>query len=236
MKILGVRVDNLSKKETLAKVAHFLEEDDFHQITTINPEFILQAQDNAEFMKILNNSQLCLADGIGLWFGCLRQGRYLKARITGADFIHDILEIADKNNHPIFLAVSSTGLSTFQEVRQAILKIYPHLIVAGITRDKQASSLITIDEKYKILFCNFGSPHQEKFIHSLKEQKNSKIRLAIGVGGGFDFLTGKIRRAPKIFRKTALEWLWRFFQEPRYRAKRIFFAVIIFPLRVIFNK
>jgi N-acetylglucosaminyldiphosphoundecaprenol N-acetyl-beta-D-mannosaminyltransferase len=55
------------------------------------------------------------------------------------------------------------------------------------------------------------------------------------VGGGFDFLTGKIRRAPKIFRTIGLEWLWRFLQEPRYRAKRIFRAVIVFPIRVIFD-
>jgi len=86
-----------------------------------------------------------------------------------------------------------------------------------------------------IVFANFGAPYQEKFLNSLKSAKNSKMRLVMGVGGSFDYLTGKIRRAPVFTRKIGLEWLWRLIQQPR-RIKRIWNAVIIFPIKIIFQK
>ncbi|HCU71111.1 MAG TPA: hypothetical protein DIC35_05180 [Candidatus Moranbacteria bacterium] len=236
MKILGVRIDNFSGKEALEKVEFFLQEDEFRQITTINPEFILLAQKDPEFKNIINASDLCLADGIGIWFSYLRFGKILKNRVVGADFTFKILETANEKKLPIFIANSNEGLSRWEEIRKAILEIYPNLIVSGANLDKNRYDLDLSQEQAQILFCNFGAPYQEKLIHSLKSQKNSKIRLAIGVGGSFDFLTGKIKRAPKIFQKIGLEWLWRFFQEPRYRARRIFRAVIIFPIKVLFSK
>lgn len=82
-----------------------------------------------------------------------------------------------------------------------------------------------------ILICNFGAPYQEKFIfHNIK--KIPTVKLAIGLGGSFDFLTGKIKRAPKIMRFIGLEWLWRLFKQPK-RIKRIFRAVIVFPLKLL---
>ena len=60
--------------------------------------------------------------------------------------------------------------------------------------------------------------------------------MAMGVGGAFDFVTGKVKRAPKMIRTLGLEWLWRFLQEPRYRAKRIFSAVVVFPIKVLIKK
>lgn len=237
MKILGVRVDNFYKQELLQKVERFLETDSFHQVSTINPEIVLQAQKDLAYREILNGSQLCVADGTGIGFAMARFGKKLRQRLTGADLIHDILEVANRKNYPIFIIANSSGLSGWREIQKAILGIYPHLCIEGIDLDKNESRILRpIEDQYRILFCTFGAPYQEKFIHSLKERKNSRIRLAIGVGGGFDFLTGKITRAPKFLQKLGLEWLWRFFQEPGYRAKRIFFAVVIFPVRVIFNK
>jgi N-acetylglucosaminyldiphosphoundecaprenol N-acetyl-beta-D-mannosaminyltransferase len=236
MEILGVRIDNFSEKEALEKVKFFLQEDKFHHVATINPEFVLLAQKDAAFKDIVNNCELCLADGIGIWFSHLRFGKILKNRVVGADLTRQILEIAHKEKMSVFIANSNKGLSRWEEIRNVILEMYPDLNVRGANLDKNRCDLDLSQEQAQILFCNFGAPHQEKLIHSLKSQKNSKIRLAVGVGGSFDFLTGKIRRAPKIFQKIGLEWLWRFFQEPRYRARRIFRAVIIFPIRILFSK
>lgn len=85
-----------------------------------------------------------------------------------------------------------------------------------------------------IVFCNFGIPEQDKFIASLRKF-NGKICLGMGVGGSFDFLTGKVKRAPKWMRRLGFEWIYRLIQQPN-RWKRMFRAVIIFPIRVIFNK
>ena len=234
MKILGIKIDNFYKDEILAKVNIFLNEEKFHQLATINPEFILAAQNDAEFKNILNGCDLNVADGVGIRFAFFRFRDKLKARIAGADLLEEILQIAAKNNYKIFLVASNGGLSTWEEARIAILQKYPGLKIDGLNLDKNSPIHDPRYAIHDIVFCSFGAPAQEKFLHSLKTLKNSKIRLAMGVGGSFDYLTGKIRRAPACMRKIGLEWLWRFIQEPKYRAKRIWNAVVIFPIKIIF--
>ena len=240
MDILGVRVDNLEKSEVLEKVSAFLNDPHFHQISTINPEFVLETRRDTNFKNILNASDLNVADGVGLAFAFWRKKEKLKSRFAGADLMLSILEKAAEKNFPIFLATSSEGLSSWRETRTAILKLHPHLKIFGADLTGRVTtrfSVSTLDKKLHeqgnwIVFCNFGAPFQELF---LKNQKNDRIRLAMGVGGSFDYLTGKIRRAPVFMRKFGLEWLWRFLRQP-WRLGRILRAVIVFPVRVILGK
>lgn len=233
MKILGIRIDNLSKKEILEKIEFFLDEARFHHIATVNPEFILEAQRDKKFKDILSGADLNIADGAGIWFAFLRNFKFLRARMAGADLMFEILKIAEKNNLSIFLASYKGALSGWKETKKAILEIYPGLKINGVDLDKKTSQYKLPMLDNSIVFCSLGVPFQEKFIHSLKSLNQGKIRLAMGVGGSFDFLTGKRKRAPKIFQKLGLEWLWRFLGEPRRRAKRIWNAVIIFPIKII---
>lgn len=257
MYILEVRIDNLEKKEILEKIEGFLAGDKFCQIATINPEFILQAQKDEEYKNILNNCDLNIADGMGIRFAFWRYGEKLKARITGADLFWEILKMANEKNLNIFLAASKDGLSSWEETAGAIKKTYPDIKISGADIDchserseesrtsgtsniSTGSFAIAQDDKNKIseadiVFVNFGAPYQENFLHSLKNQKNGKIRLAMGVGGSFDFATGKLRRAPLWMQKAGLEWLFRLIQQPK-RFKRIFNAIVVFPIKVIFEK
>jgi N-acetylglucosaminyldiphosphoundecaprenol N-acetyl-beta-D-mannosaminyltransferase len=246
MILLNVRIDNFTKKEIFEKVSSFLSESKFHQIATINPEFILEAQKNEAFRNILNNCDLNIADGIGIKFASWRYGKHLKRRLTGVDLMREILRISDDRGLGIFLVANKDGLSTWEETRDEILKIYPRVNIFGVNLNKNdfsykiptypAGPVGEQDAKYQILFCNFGAPYQELFINC---QKNDTIRLAIGVGGSFDFLTGKTKRAPVLVCKLGFEWLWRVFQQPENklgRLKRIWNAVVVFPKKVIFNK
>jgi N-acetylglucosaminyldiphosphoundecaprenol N-acetyl-beta-D-mannosaminyltransferase len=241
MNIIGTRVDNFSKKEILEKIRTFLSEPKFHQIATINPEFILEAERNIEFKNILNNCDLNVADGFGIRLAFWRFGKHLKCRLAGADLMLEILKIASEKKLSIFLAINKDGLSTFEEIHDAIHKIYPDLIIDGenLSFNCHAELVSTSHEILKqvqddrcILLCNFGAPDQELFINS---QKCANIKLAMGVGGSFDFLTGKVKRAPYLMQIIGLEWLWRLIQQPK-RFKRIFNAVIIFPIKIILNK
>lgn len=232
MNLLGVKIDNLTKKEILQKVEFFLSENKFHQIATVNPEFILEAQKNAEFKNILNSCDLNIADGIGVKMAFWRFGKHLKCRLTGADLMEKIIRLAYKNKLNIFLAASKEGLSSWQETRKAILELYPDLNIDGDDISIKDKNYQILSSSCQILFCNFGAPHQENFI---KRQNNDRIKLAMGVGGSFDFLTKKVRRAPYFWRLLGLEWLWRLILQPR-RLKRIWRAVIVFPIKVIFNK
>lgn len=254
--VLGVKVDNLEKKEILEKIESFLIDGQTHQIATINPEFILEAQKDEEFKNILNGCDLNIADGIGIWFAFLRFGKLLKSRIAGADLMNEILKIVDEKKLSVFLAVNKNGLSSYEEVYGALFKRYPNIKFDGADIDPQCHSdppvggeesqeiinnnIVTgsfafaQDDKKNIdiLFVNFGAPYQEKFINSLK---NDIIGVAMGVGGSFDYETRKAKRAPKIMRQLGLEWLWRLILQPQ-RWKRIWNAVVIFPFKVIFNK
>ena len=266
--VLGIRVDNLKKDKIIRKIERFLAEQQFHQIATVNAEFILEAQKNPKFKNILNNCDLNVADSISLKFAFWRFGKHLKARMAGADLVLEILRLAEKNNRSVFLACRKDGLSTFFEIKSTLLKIYPNLKIEGTDIDTKNIPYYILNTGYDILLCNFGAPHQELFLNSQKNDspphlyKNNtekiinndldrkkysfsglqnnrcggKIRLAMGVGGSFDFLTGKLKRAPRRMRKIGLEWLWRFIQEPRYRAKRIWKALVVFPLKVILCK
>lgn len=245
MEILGVRIDNFSKKEILEKIGFFLTEDKFHQIATVNPEFILRAQNDNEFRGILNKSDLNVADGVGIWYAFLFRGQKLKSRTPGIDLMQEILEIANRRSLSLFLAIHRNGLSSFEEIKKVLNEKYPHIKIKGRDIDPRKSKKLIGDVDSDIVFCNFGFPMQEKFVNLLKNKRNSslqlmgsrgKIRLAMGVGGSFDFVTGKIKRAPFQMQKLGLEWLWRLFQEPRYRFKRIVNAVIVFPVRILFNK
>lgn len=235
MEILGVKLDNFTRKEILAKVTTFLAEDSFHQIATINPEFILRAQKDVAFRDILNDCDLSVADGVGIWFAFLRFGKYLKSRMTGIDLMLEILKLAAENKLKVFLVSYVGALSSWEETREAILKIYPNLEIDGVDINKNSTNYQLLTTNFEVIFCSLGAPQQELFLHSLKIAENARIRLVMGVGGSFDFLTGKRKRAPKFLQKIGLEWLWRFAQEPAYRAKRIWKAVVIFPIRVLFN-
>lgn len=233
MNILGIKVDNFSRKEILEKIGFFLDEPKFHQIATVNAEFILEAQKNEKFRNILNSCDLNVADTISIRYAFLRHLKHLKCRFPGADLFQEILKVANNKKIGIFLAINKNGLSNLDEIMLAIKKLYPSLEVDGIELDMNDALCKMQNAKYKILFCNFGAPYQEIFLNC---QKNDTIRVAMGIGGSFDFLTKKVRRAPVFWRKIGLEWLWRLLQEPKYRLKRVWRAVVIFPFLVIFVK
>ena len=269
MEILGVRIDNFEKQEILQQIEGFLNEEKFHQIATVNPEFILRAQRDQEFRNILNRCALNVADGVGLSYAFLRHLEYLKTRLAGADLMQEIFEIADKKKLSLFLAIHKSGLSSYVEIKRVLNEKYPNIKIGGGDIDPRKNKKLPSTVGFQVVFCNFGFPQQEKFLNSLNKNdppthpndkpeseliksntssENSedlglqnkgcrgKIRLAMGVGGSFDFITGKLSRAPKIMRLLGLEWLYRLMLEPRYRIERVLRAVIVFPLRVIINK
>jgi len=251
MEVLNVKIDNLSHAEILEKIESFLAGNKLCQIATVNPEFILAAQKDVEFKNILNDCDLNVADGVGIKFAFWRYGKKLKTRIAGVDLMLEILKMADSGELSVFLVANKDGLSTWEETAEAIRKNYPDLKISGINKNCHSKLVeesnfsrslnctrddTNIINNYDIIFCSFGAPYQEKFLYSLKNLENVKIKLGMGVGGSFDYLTGKSKRAPKWMQKISLEWLFRLILEPRYRMKRIFNAVIIFPIKIIINK
>ena len=234
MDVLGIKVDNFSKDEVLEKIGGFLKDGNFHQIATVNPEFILQAQEDETFKNILNSCDLNIPDGIGLSMAFWKKGTSIKSRIPGADLFEGLLGLANNAGLGVFLAANKDGLSSWEETRDIILKKYTNLKIRGVNLDRNNINYQPQVDDCSLVFCNFGAPYQEKFLHSLKSRENGKIKIAMGVGGSFDFLTGKLKRAPVFMHFLGLEWLFRLIQQPK-RIKRIWKAVIIFPVKVIWR-
>ncbi len=244
--ILGINISSLKKSEVLEKIKFFLSGEGQYQIVTPNPEIILTALKDEELFYILNNADLAIPDGIGLKFAAWLTGKNIE-RITGADLVKDILKIAQRENKKVAILNWDKGLSSADDIKKTLEKNYQDLkfIVENVARTETNSVEIHSDSSLKnfnpdILFCALGAPWQEKLIfHNLKKWPTTKI--AMGVGGSFDFLTGKTRRAPSVMRLIGLEWLWRLFkqrtQPPLSRFSRIkriaYNALILFPLKFL---
>ncbi len=237
IKILGVKIDKLTTKEVLEKIEEFLLSDKQYQIVTLNSEMILGAQKDEEYFYILNNADLSVVDGSGLKFAGLATGNNLE-RTPGADLTKKILRIAQNKKLKVVVLNWSGGLSGKENIEKVLAKKYPELkfVVENIEKDftdftKTENFARLRKFEPDILFITLGAPYQEKFIyHNLNKIPSAK--LALGVGGSFDFISGKIKRAPLIFRKLGIEWLWRLIMQP-WRWKRIYNAVIIFPCKFI---
>lgn len=234
LSILGVSISTLSRNEILARAEAFLVEAKFHRIATVNPEFLVRAEKDPAFKQSLQQADLCVADGIGIVWAGWFQGKRV-TRFPGVDLLHEILSRAERDGLSVFLAIKKDGLSSYEEIRMALLKKFPRLTIDGADvgiKNAEASKLKA--KSYKLLLCNFGAPEQEFFLESLRNNPGD-VRLAMGVGGAFDFLTGKQTRAPRCLRAIGLEWLWRFIFQP-CRFKRIWNAVVVFVVKVLLRK
>lgn len=237
MDILGILIDILTREGVLTRVDDFLEEPHFHRIATVNPEFLLLSERSETFRRALLDADLRIADGFGIVLAGLLHGKYVR-RFPGADLMEEIFRSAEKKNQSVYLAVRKDGLSSYEDIKGMLQKKYPNLEINGTDIDLKIHDSPRLPDGQEFLirdsiaFCNFGAPEQEIFLNSLKDQNN--IRLAMGVGGSFDYLTGRQKRAPKYMRAIGLEWLWRLILQPQ-RFKRIWNTVFIFPLRILGN-
>ena len=234
--ILGVRIDNFSVREIKENILAILKNSPEQKFAaTLNPEIVLKAHRDEKYRHILNSADLNICDGFGLRLAGFLKGRRLKSRFTGVEMADFLLENAKKFNLRVLVIATENSLSTPKEVERAINKKYPGLSVRSeYYLPSQSLFENAIIEEAEIVFVNFGAPKQEKFIFENRE-KFPNAKILVGVGGTFDFLTGRIRRAPGFLRSIGLEWLWRIIQEPK-RFRRIWNAVVVFPVLALAKK
>lgn len=232
VKILGVRVDNLSRGGIQEWIKKALDNEPRQKfVATLNPEIILGARRDENYKKILNGADLNLCDGFGIKFTSFLKGKKIKARYTGVELTDYLLGLAKEKNRNVLIVAGENSLSGPEEIRRGIEDKYNFSVRAGYI-DGIFSDADAVGNA-EIVFVNFGAPEQEKFIFENRE-KFPKARILVGAGGTFDFLTGKMKRAPKLMRKAGLEWLFRLVQEPK-RLKRIWNAVVVFPTLAVFK-
>ncbi len=231
--IQNLPIDILSYNDAVKSVLDAIENNKTMQIVTINPEMVMSAQKDEEFKKVVNESELIIADGFGIKLA-LKFKKINQEQIRGVDFSKTLIELAHKNNYPIaFVGAKDEVVSKLIE---KLKNDYPDInIVYSHNGFFEDENLILSELKQaspKILLTALGSPRQEFFNYKSKEILQNCI--TIGVGGSFDVIAGCVKRAPEIWQKLNLEWLYRTIMQPE-RFKRIFPTLPIFVIKSIID-
>lgn len=235
--LLDIPIDALSQRDALLQISGFFKAEGQFHIATPNPEMLVEAQKNVEFRNVLKNTALNLPDGVGLVWAAKRRGTPLPERVTGTDTMEKLCSPTLRICPPerVFLLGAAPGIA--ETASEVLRQKNPALRIVGThAGSPKAEEEEEIIQKINaaqptLLFVAFGAPAQDLWI-ARNLAKLKTVKVAMGVGGAFDFLVGKQKRAPQIMRKIGLEWLWRLIREPR-RIGRIWRAVVVFPWLVL---
>ena len=175
---------------------------------------------------------MVLSDGTGLLWGLRFLGMPIQERVTGIDFAEQLCRMAATEGWPVYFLGAREN--TASVCADALAARHPGLVVAGardgyFDMNDPAVAQSVARAGTKILFVAMGIPRQEKWVARHAETLGSV--LAIGVGGAFDVLSGKLKRAPRLMQRCGLEWLFRLCQEP-FRCKKDLY-LLAFVARVL---
>ena len=229
VKLLGLNVDSFTFEEAIEYAKTIS-----GQVVTINPEMINNAVQNPEFAEIINNAELVIPDGIGVQIGLKILG-YNVRRIAGIEFSRRMVEECAKSEQSVALVGAKPEIvqKTKENLEHEIQGLYVTYAHDGYFRDDDEILNELKIRQPRLVLCALGSPKQEEFI--LKAKELLPDALFVGVGGSFDVWSGVVERAPEIYQKLGLEWLYRTVKEPK-RFKRIFPTLPLFVLKVLREK
>ena len=229
VKLLGLNVDSFTFEEAIEYAKTIS-----GQVVTINPEMINNAVQNPEFAEIINNAELVIPDGIGVQIGLKILG-YNVRRIAGIEFSRRMVEECAKSEQSVALVGAKPEIvqKAKENLEHEIQGLYVTYAHDGYFRDDDEILNELKIRQPRLALCALGSPKQEEFI--LKAKELLPDALFVGVGGSFDVWSGVVERAPEIYQKLGLEWLYRSVKEPK-RFKRIFPTLPLFVLKVLREK
>jgi N-acetylglucosaminyldiphosphoundecaprenol N-acetyl-beta-D-mannosaminyltransferase len=216
LSILGIPVYDVTSEETLALIAQFVRQRKPHQICTVNTEFIMAAQHDAEFRRILNRSALNLPDSVGVVWAARHLGHPLRERVAGSDLVGLIADRAQTTDWRIFLLGAAAGVA--ERAATILRERYPQTHIAGAyagsprPEDEAGIAARIRSSGADVLLVAYGAPQQDKWIARNIEQTG--VSVAMGIGGSLDFIAGTQKRAPQWMQRLALEWLYRLVREP----------------------
>lgn len=215
-RILGVPFADITPEEAVEKAVSYLNNNGKSMIFTPNPEMVMEARKNEEFMEILNASTMNVPDGIGIVYGSKFTSSPIKHRVAGYDLVQDVFDKMKDMGKTAYFFGGAPGIA--DRAKEAMEAKHKGLKVVGTANgyfdDKREKEIIAeINElKPDLLLVGIGFPKQEKWIYT--HIKDLNIKTAVGVGGSFDVMSGNVKRAPKFFINHGLEWFYRLITQP----------------------
>jgi len=223
LEVLGVQVDRVELSQALFTIAGFLDTPGCKQVVTLNPEYVMRAGRDPELKRLINDSELIVPDGMGIVWASRLLGKPLRGRVTGTGLLPEIARLCAARKISLFLLGGRPGVAGLTASR--LREQTPNLEIAGVSCSDPgaATDPQTIEQINNsgagVLAVAYGCPKQDYWI-ARNQDRLTGVRVAIGVGGAFDFVSGQIPRAPKLLRQAGLEWLFRLWLEPA-RARRM---------------
>jgi len=240
--VLGVRVDRLSQRQVLDSIEQMIAQRrtsnntlPCQQVVTVNPEFVMVAQHNKDFLTAINAAALVVADGTGVVWAARYLRRPVPERVTGADLLPALVRRCAASGYRLYLLGAAPGVAEAAAAR--LRELAPGLEIAGTYAGSPAANEEDgIIERVQaaqadVLCVAYGAPAQELWI--CRNLARLPAAVAIGVGGAYDFLSGRQQRAPTFMRKLGLEWLYRLYREP-WRWRRML-ALPRFAVQVVWR-
>jgi len=232
-RLLGVEINNVTMSQALQKIIECAQGNTKQSFAFVNADCLNRAKNNPAYSRVLSRQSMVFADGSGIRVAGLMRGINVAGNVNGTDIFPLICEAASEKGLSIYLLGSAQGVA--DTVAKNMVRQYPALKIAG-TRDGYFGPAETdhvIAEinvsSADILLVALGAPSQEMWIET--NRSNLSPSVAIGVGGLFDFYSGRISRAPLWMRETGFEWVWRFIQEPSRMWRRYFLGNPLFLYR-----
>lgn len=217
MEILGCRLDLLDAREAIDRILAFVRGGDVAQVVTLGTEMVVHAQRDDAFRDVVNRSALSVCDTIGLLAVARSRGARISTRVTGVELVEELCKRAACDGIGVYLFGGAEGVAADAA---AILEArFPGLPIAGVrngffvTEDEPAIAEQIANSGAKLLFVGLGSPRQEFWL--AKNLAATGCTVGVGVGGSFDVLSGRLRRAPYVWQRLGLEWLYRLVTDPR---------------------
>jgi N-acetylglucosaminyldiphosphoundecaprenol N-acetyl-beta-D-mannosaminyltransferase len=230
IEMMGCRIDNLSMEETLARVEAFVESGQPHEQVSINVDKIVRIQRDAELRGFVNACALASPDGMPVVWASRILGMPLKERIAGIDLFEALMRRAAVRQWRVYLLGASEPVVS--EVRRRYERELPGTRIVGHRNgywkpeEEPALAAAIREARPDLLFVALGSPAKEHFL--ARWQAHMRVPFAMGVGGSFEVVAGRTRRAPRWMQRSGLEWFYRFLQEPRRMFGRYFVRDIAF--------
>lgn len=224
--ILGVGIHDCDEEGAVRAIERFLEERParLHHVVTVNPEFIMEARHNRPFRELLNSADLATPDGVGIVLAARLLGDRVRGRATGVGLVHRLAELSARGGYTLFLLGAAPGVAG--EAAAALARRYPGVRVAGTyagsPHEHDLPEILARLEAAQpdALLVAYGAPRQDLWIREHREALPGSVKLAMGVGGVFDYLSGRVPLAPGPMRRIGLEWLYRLYKQP-WRWRRI---------------
>jgi N-acetylglucosaminyldiphosphoundecaprenol N-acetyl-beta-D-mannosaminyltransferase len=216
IELLGVPVDCVTMNEAVDRAEAMIKREQPSVILAVNPEKVMRAQQDEKLLNLLRSAALLIPDGIGVVIAARILGLGRAERVPGSELMPKLCEKAVSRGYTVFLFGASEEVN-----RQAVIVLrnqYPGIHIIGshhgyVSEKEMVGVIAHINEcQPDLLFVALGSPSQELWM--ARYLPLLKVKICQGVGGTFDVVAGKVKRAPLLFRAIHLEWFYRLLSQP----------------------